>query len=166
MSDLIHQKVAGAGQIEVVGAGLAVYIPRCRVIVAAVLFYEILIVPRVVHPDRAERGLLIRMGKTGPENGPFLKRIREVGRSAVFRIGPRLRGSISKLFNLQLLAAEHDVLLVFAVRAAGGQKHTDGIRGRRGIGIHIAFVAAHQLIHIEVAATIRVLQAVAGVANG
>ena len=166
MPDLVHQEVAGAGQVEVVGAGLSVQVPRQRMVVIAIFFRETLIAPRVAYPNRAKRGLLVGVGEARREDGPVFKRIRVVCWRAVLRVGLCLRGGVAKLFNLQLLAAEHDVLLVFAVRAAGGQKHTDGIRGRRGIGIHIALIAAHQLVHIEVAAARIALPAVAGIANG
>ena len=50
------------------------------------------------------------------------------------------------------------------MRAADGKQATDSIRGFDSTGEHIALIAAHQLIHIEVAAARIALPAVAGVA--
>ena len=150
MPNLIHQKVADAAQIEVVGAGFTTDRPGVGILKITIL-RSALIGAAVIHPDGAESCLLVGVRPGGGEGLPNRKRIGEIGGGTVLHIG-RCGGCIpAGLQDVQFFRAVLDVFAVLPMTAASGKNQAGGIAGKHRTGIHVAAVGTHQLVHVPVA---------------
>ena len=156
VTNLVHQEVAGTGQIEVACAEPCTSGFRVRnglsgrIIVKAKLGTGD-ITTCVIDPNRTKRNLRVsmRFGSVYHRSGGNF--VREVGRvTELYRrlclcVGVRLQT------DGQLITAVHNTsLAVFAMTATAGQNHRNGIGGQNVARIDVTVIRAHQSIHVPV----------------
>ena len=154
VTNLVHQEVAGAGEVEVAGA-----VPRttrCRVgnglgggvrVITELCTGDI--TACVIDPDRTERNLRVGVSTRCTEIRRNI--VREVRGVTILDCGLCLRVGIRLQTNTQLVAAVHDAsFTVGAVATTSRQNHGDSIGRQDSAGIDVTAVSAHQSVHVPV----------------